>query len=176
MIQIDGSLSYIQPIDINNISYVVGVGYETNYSTWQSFMIFLVDISNSSSPEMTATYKDSFESYTESINDFLSFRYLSESKKLVMPFSKTEYINNDTSLAGFIVYDIFRNSIVPKFKVTHSKSPSPCYFDAKVPPRSFIHQSQLTTIMGHTAIRTDMQSGRFISELDLDIGFNYSGC
>lgn len=176
MIQIDGSLSYIQPIDMNNISYIVGVGYETNYSAWQSFMIFLIDISNPSSPQMTATYKNAVESYTESINDFLSFRYLSESKKLVMPFSKTEYGNNDTSLAGFIVYDIFRNSIGPKFKVTHSKSPSPCYFDAQVPPRSFIHQTELTTIMGHTVIRTDMHSGQFISELDLDAGFNYSYC
>ena len=128
MIPIDGSLSYIQPIDINNISYIVGVGYETNYSTWQSFMIFLIDISNPSSPKMTATYKDAFESYTESINDFLSFRYLSESKKLVMPFSKTEYINNDTSLAGFIVYDIFSKFDWPKIQSNTFQKSFPMLF------------------------------------------------
>eukprot|EP00804_Cyclotella_cryptica_P003622 CCRYP_002229-RA/>CCRYP_002229-RA protein AED:0.36 eAED:0.36 QI:188/0.66/0.25/1/0.66/0.5/4/0/955 len=168
-LKIDGSLSYMQPIVIDDISYILGVGYD--YSTWHSFKIFLIDISNPSSPKVTTTYKDAIESYTESITDFLSFRYLPESSELVIPFS-----NNVNYTNGFAVYDILRNSISTKFKVMHSEIPSPCYFDAEVPPRSFIHQSELTTIRGHTAIRTDMHSGRLISELDLDLDFNYSDC
>jgi hypothetical protein len=73
------------------------------------------------------------------------------------------------------VYDITETTITPAFDVTHSTDYNYCYYDAAVPPRSFVINSELTTIKGHTAIRADM-AGNVLSELDLDKGFNYTFC
>jgi hypothetical protein len=74
---------------------------------------------------------------------------------------------------AFVVYDITETKITPAFNVAHATDV--CPYDAAVPPRSFIINSELTTIKGHTAIKTDM-AGNKLSELDLDKGLNYSVC
>jgi hypothetical protein len=130
-------------------------------------VLSLFDVSTPSQPKQTASYKES-ETSTEASYDFLSIRYL-DSNKLIIPV-----VNSYSE--GFVVYDVSATAITPAFNVTHSTEYSYCWYDAMVPPRSFLIQSELTTIEGHTAISTDFQTGSFISKLDLDVGFNYSVC
>jgi DNA excision repair protein ERCC-4 len=115
---------------------------------------------------------------TDAAYDFLAVRYLPESKKLIVPVSKSGFDDNGTYnyTDGFTVYDISDEAITPAFDVTQSTTESYCWYDAMIPARSFVIQSVLTTIKGHTAISTEMKSGSIISKLDLDVGFNYSVC
>jgi hypothetical protein len=165
-------------IEINSIPHILGLGYETNYTTWDSWMVLsLIDVSTPSQPKQTASYKESGAS-TEAGYDFLSIRYL-DSNKLIIPLLNTTYNESgmvSSSSVGFAVYDVSATAITPAFNVTHSTENSYCWYDAMVPPRSFLIQSELTTIEGHIAINTDVQTGDFISKLDLDVGFNYSVC
>jgi DNA excision repair protein ERCC-4 len=174
--QVDYSLSYMHRIEINSIPYILGVGYEMNYTTWDSLMVLsLIDISTPSQPKQTVSFKASGTS-TEAIYDFLSIRYL-DSNKLIIPVENTTENGMISSYSrGFAVYDKSATAITPAFNVTHSTEKQYCPYDAMVPPRSFLIQSELTTIEGRTAINTDIQSGDFISKLDLDVGFNYSVC
>lgn len=138
-------------------------------------VLSLIDVSTPSQPKQTASYKESGAS-TEAGYDFLSIRYL-DSNKLIIPVENTTENGMISSYSrGFAVYDISATAITPAFNVTHSTEKQYCPYDAMVPPRSFLIQSELTTIEGRTAINTDIQSGDFISKLDLDVGFNYSVC
>lgn len=175
-----GYFSYLQQIDIKSVPYILGVGYELKGTGggWRMYaMASLIDVSIPSSPKTITTFNDARPSY-ETFYDSLGVRYLPENNKLILPVSKSDFningIYNYTD--GFVVYDITATSITPAFYVTHSTTVSICWYNDIVPARSFVIQSELITIMGHTAISTDMKSGTFISEIDLDVGFNYSVC
>jgi hypothetical protein len=175
-----GYFPYLQPIDNKNVSFILGVGYETEVTgdSWQLFMaLSLIDVSTPALPKTIVSYREAGSS-SDATFDFLSVRYLPESKKLIIPVSNSDYNDNGiyNYTDGFAVYDISDDSISPAFNVTHSTTESYCWYDAMIPARSFVIQSELTTIKGHTAITTEMKSGSFISKLDLDVGFNYSFC
>jgi DNA excision repair protein ERCC-4 len=175
-----GYFPYLQSIDSMNPSSVLGVGYETDVTsdTWQSFItLSLIDTTTPASPKVITSYREAGSS-SDALYDFLAVRYLPESKNLIIPVSKSDYYGNSmyNYTEGFAVYDISEGSITPLFNVTHSNTESYCWYDASIPSRSFVIQSELITIKGHTAISTDMKTGSFISTLDLDVGFNYSFC
>ena len=135
----------------------------------------LIDISSPSLPKEALVYKEVAEIYNDG-NDFLAFRYWDDSNKLILPFSSSKYTDQMMEYSdGFSVYDISAAAITPAFNVTHSTGNSYCMYE-KVPPRSFVIQSELITIRDHTAIKSDVESGSFISQLEFDIGFNYTVC
>lgn len=180
MLQTSGYFSYLQLIDIKSVPYILGAGYETEEMDggWQMYaMVSLIDVSIPSSPKEITSFNDAGPSY-DAYYDSLAVRYLPESNKLILPASKSEYNHNGiyNYTDGFVVYDVNETSISPAFYITHSTTVSICRYNGIVPARSFVIQSELTTIQGHTAITTDMDSGIFISKIDLDVGFNYSVC
>jgi hypothetical protein len=171
---INGTLSYLQEIVLNNKTYVLGIGSETD-EIWQSYTkLSLFDIKTPSSPKLTASYNGDAASSSDVTNDFLAVRYLPESARLIVPFSRYDGLQRYSDF--FTAFDISKDSIIPAFNVTHSTSESFCWYEASIPARSFVVQSELITVKGHTVIGTDMQSGSLISELDLDVGLNYSVC
>lgn len=177
--QVDFSISYLQEILFNDVPYILGIGYQTDSTTWDTFTVLaLIDVSTPSEPKLAAAHKaKSPDSYTDSIYDFLSVRYYDGS--LVIPVASNEYNENTYTTKysqGFGVYDISESAITPSFNVTHSIEENYCYYDADVPSRSFVIGSQLTTVKGHTVINTNMGDGSRISQIDLDKEFNYSVC
>jgi len=177
-LQVDCSLSYLQEIDLNGDPYIIGIGSETDSTTYESFLVItLIDVSTPSEPKLAAYHKSHSGSYTDANYDFLSVRYFDGS--LIIPVSTSKYNETTHTFSytdAFVVYDISETTITPAFNVTHPTDANLyCYYDAAVPQRSFVINSELTTIKGHTAIRTDM-TGNVLSELDLDKGFNYTFC
>ena len=83
--QVDFSISYLQVIDMNHATYILGIGSQTNFTTWDKYMVLvLIDVSTPSNPKLAAMHKsESSNSYTASIDDFLSVRYYDGS--LVIP-------------------------------------------------------------------------------------------
>ena len=164
-------------IDIDGTPYILCIGTVMDTSTWvSSAALTLIDVSIPSSPKEAVFYKEK-PGITSEVYDFLTIRYLDDSNKLILPFSATNYTDYMTTFTeGFSIYDISDVAITPAFNVTHSTNEHYCWYDAKVPPRSFVIQSELITVRDHTAIKSDAQSGNFVSQLDLDIRFNYSSC
>eukprot|EP00804_Cyclotella_cryptica_P004660 CCRYP_019470-RA/>CCRYP_019470-RA protein AED:0.07 eAED:0.07 QI:559/1/1/1/1/1/3/377/1074 len=171
----NGTLSYLQEITIDNITYILGIGYEMDEVFWESYMkLSLFDVSTPSSVKLATSFKGPAGYSSDAVGDFLAVRYLPESTRLIIPVSRSDGMLNYSD--GFTVFDISKDSFTPALNVTHSTSASFCWYEASIPARSFVFQSELTTVKGHTAISTDIQSGSLISELDLDIGLNYSFC
>jgi hypothetical protein len=170
-------LSYLEEIDVNGASYILGIGTETDTTTYESFLVLaLIDVSTPTEPKLAAYHKTESGSYTDATYDFLSIRYFDGS--LIIPLQTSKYNETTYTLTyknEFVVYDISETDITPAFDVTHPTVDNYCYYDAAVPSRSFVFNSELTTIKDHTAIKTDM-AGNVLSELDLDKGFNYSVC
>lgn len=171
-LELDVPMSYMKEIDLDGVSYILGIGNGYDPSTYESILaLTLVDIRNGS-PKLAAMYKE-YRVSSESVYDFFSVRYVVESKRLIIPVQ--EY--NATNLSytdGFAVYDISQSAITRAFGV-HSKDESYCWYDASISPRSFIIHSELITIQEHTAMKSDM-AGNLISELDLDVGLDYAEC
>jgi hypothetical protein len=158
---------------VNGESYILGIGSETDSTTYESFrVIALIDVRIPSEPKLAAYHKSESGSYTDANYDFLASRYFNGS--LIIPVTTDNYNDMYSYIDTFVVYDISETTITPAFNVTHPDY-NLCYYDAAVPPRSFVINSELTTIRGHIAISTDM-AGNILSKLDLDRGFNYSFC
>lgn len=176
-LEIDNSVSYIHEININGTPYILCIGTMMDTSTWESSMtLTLIDVGTPSLPKETTFYKEK-PGIASDIYDFLTLRYLNDSNKLILPFSSTNYTDFMTTYnEGFSVYDISETTISYAFNVTHSTNEHYCWYDAKIPPRSLVIQSELITIRDHSAIKSDLETGSFLTELDLDIGFNYSIC
>ena len=164
----------MQQINIDDTPFILGIG---------SFMkLFLIDVSTPASPKLAASYRmaESSSAVTydplasDATYDPLAFRFTAD-KKLIIPVSK--YTSTDTS-QGFAVYNITKDSITQAFEVTHSITDSDLYCnnEASIPARSFVFQSELTTVQGNTIITTKLESGKKISELDLDVDFGYNVC
>jgi hypothetical protein len=133
----------------------------------------LIDVSIPSSPRITYNDARTTSEY-QYFYPYDGVRYLPEDTKFVLPISNWDIFDNYTG--AFDVYDISETSITLAFKVEHPTTEMSCWYDDNFPPRSFVIQSELTTIVGHTAIRTMMKSGSFISEIDFDAGFKRSIC
>ena len=103
-------------------------------------------------------------------NDYKAFRYLKLSQKLILP--KREYSGSaDKNFDGFVVYDISANGIKQSDEIQHASSYDMrygCWYNARMPARSFVFQSKLTTILSHSVISTDLETGDTLWDLNLD--------
>ena len=160
----------MEEIVINNVPYILGIGNLEDYSAWgSSILLLLIDISVPATPKVVTSYQE-VNSYTTVSYDFLEVRYTSD-QKLIIPVFNEDY-------SGFTVYNISDTDITPALRIPHAADMYYyCDYNAWVPPRSFVFNSEfITTIHGHTSINTDMQTGNLISQLDLDVGLNYTSC
>ena len=173
-----GVSTYLHEISIDNTTFILGVGYDWNTTTWDSgLMLTLFDVSNPSSPKIAASYLD-LGSSTDAQYDVQAIRYLPDSKNLIIHKSKYTW-SADGNFDGFAVFEISVDEIKSVYNISHAESTDiygGCWYDAHVPPRSLVFQSKLTTIMGHTVVSTDMETQVKQWEIDLDASLNYSKC
>lgn len=76
------------------------------------------------------------------------------------------------------MYDITLKSIQPSYSIQHASSYdmyNGCWYSAYLPPRSFVFQSKLTTILSHSVISTDLENGNRLWNLTLE-GLNDTVC
>ena len=101
--------------------------------------------------------------------DFKSFRYLPLSQKLILP--KSEYTWTEAgNFDGFVVYDITLDKIEPRYNIQHASSYDMyygCWYSASMPARSLVFQSKLTTILSHSVMSTDLDTGKELWNLTL---------
>lgn len=111
-------------------------------------------------------------------NDFKAFRYLPLSRKLILP--KSEWTSSEKgNFDGFVVYDVSANEIKSSDEIQHASSYDMyygCWYNARMPARSFVFKSKLTTILSHSVISTDLNTGDRLWDLNLDKGLNNTEC
>jgi hypothetical protein len=107
----------------------------------------------------------------------MSFRYLPQSQKLILPKSEWTYTANN-NFDGFVVYDVKLGEIKPSYEIQHASSYDMyygCWYSAYMPARSFVFKSKLTTILSHSVISTDLETGDRLWNMTLD-GSNNTVC
>ena len=174
-LEIPGFSSYLHPIQIDGVEMMIGVGRYVDPTTGSDdgAKISLFDVSDVMEPTENATYID-MGAYSSAGNDFYSFRYLPLNQKLILPKSKWTYSDRD-NFDGFVVYDVKLGNITPSYEIEHSDSSymyTGCFYNARMPARSLVFQSQLTTILSHSVISTSLDTGEQNWNVSLDEGLN----
>jgi len=178
-LEIPGFSSYLHPIEIDGVNLMLGVGQHANETTGRTVgvKISLYDISDPTRPTESATFVD-YGAYSAAGNDYKAFRYLPLSKKLIIP--KSEYTSSEKgNFDGFVVYDINAVNISRSYEIQHASSYHiyrGCWYGAYMPARSFVFQSKLTTILSHSVISTDLDTGAKLWNFTLDDGLDKTDC
>jgi DNA excision repair protein ERCC-4 len=169
-LEIPGFSSYLHPIEIDGVPLMLGIGSHVNETTgWETGL--KISLFNVSDPmnlkEITVLVDEG--AYSSGSWDFKSFRYLPLSQKLILP--KTEYTWTDAgNFDGFVVYDITLDKIAPSYNIQHASSYAMhygCWYSAYMPARSLVFQSKLTTILSHSVMSTDLDTGEKLWNLTL---------
>jgi hypothetical protein len=90
---------------------------------------------------------------SDAIHDAHAFRYLSQSRKLIIPVNVDDYsyYNETTDFQGFFVYDVdLAKGVKYVGNVTHDKA----IYCSNFPSRSMVFKGDLITVMGSTIKRT----------------------
>jgi len=158
---------------------ILGVGEEVDEESGVrvGLKISLYNITDAANPTENAKYVDE-GAYSTAGHDFKSLRFLTVNQKLIVPKNEYTYTDND-NFDGFVVYDIALGSITESFDIEHASSYDMyhgCWYDAYMPPRSFVFQSKLTTILSHSVISTNLAGGEQLWSLNLDEGLNNTVC
>ncbi len=110
--------------------------------------------------------------------DFKSARYIDQTQKLIIP--KTLFTDTETgNFDGLVVYDINATNIEPSYEIRHILSDDiyvGCENKAYLSPRSFVFDSKLTTILSHSVISTDLETGEHMWTFNLESGSNTTDC
>lgn len=105
-----------------------------------------------------------------------AFRYLPESKLLILPLSVNTWCG-DTDFAtkffdGFVVYDVDESKdFSKKFNISHVTPKDACDYcwsRDELSPRSLVFNGAVMTLKGHKVLSHDLTDGTFRWELNLD--------
>jgi len=177
-LKISGFSNYLHPYDsYGNVLIAVGQDADTN-GVVTGLQISLFDVTNLAKPSLTHRYavedEKSIYSSSEAQYDHKAFRFLSQSKKLILPISVRDYSYNtkdNQSFDGFYIFNVSNeNGISLDFEITHVDSASYgwCWYDAFLPARSLVHNGVVTTTKGHTILAHDLDTSEQVWNLNLD--------
>ena len=93
------------------------------------------------------------------------------------PFPTPAALANDDH--GFGVYNVYLGRIASSYEVRHADSwliYGWCGYNARMSARSLMLQSQMTSILSHSVISTDLATGSRNWNVSLDEGLDKSEC
>merc|ERR1712038_2128871 len=124
-LKIPGFSNYLHPI--LNGTHILGVGQDANEEgRTQGLQISIFDVTDLSNPLQVQKYVESSGSgsSSEAQHEHKAFRYLEQSKKLILPASyfTAGFYSYESYFNGFIVYDIdVTEGIAKSFQFSHMK-------------------------------------------------------
>ena len=178
-LSIPGFSEYLHPIELDGAPFMLGLGRDVNETTGREIgvKISLFNVSSPTNLTENAVFVDK-GAYSSAGNDYKSFRYLPQSKKLIIPKSQYNSGSVNGNFDGFVVYDIGNGKIEPSYEIQHASSQdiySYCWYNAYLPARSFVFDSKLTTLLSHSVMSTDLTNGEHLWNITLD-GKNNTDC
>jgi hypothetical protein len=170
-------MSNLQKVIIDDAPFILGIGTGHKISDEDirelGMKLLLFDISDPSSPKISAEYLEIGIFSTQAEYDFQASRFLTEATKFIVAV----YSNAGGNFTEkFVVIDVESNSLEPVFNITTTsvKAVDYCWYEASVPPRILAIHSKLTAVNGNKVVNAELDTGHVEWELDLDVGLNYS--
>jgi len=171
-LEIPGFSQYLHELEIEGESFMLGLGRQDN-----GIKIGLFNITDERNPVQSAFHLEK-QASSSAGTDSLAFRYLPISQLLIIPKSEWTWTENG-NFDGFVVYSINSTHITPVHEIQHADSQSiyrGCWYNAYLRPRSLVFQSKLTTLLSHSVLGTDLETGDTLFDLNLDKALNNTEC
>jgi len=165
-LKIPGFSNYLHPVSDD---LILALGQDANdRGVVQGLQIALFDVSNFTDPQQVQKYVEKGYSSSDAQYDHKAFRYLPESKLLILPM----YVYNEPYFDGFIVYDVDESSTFQKlFNISHKEDGNDysfCWDSAVLPSRSLVFDGKVTTMKQHNVLSHDLDTMTKQWELNLD--------
>ena len=164
-LKIPGFSNYLHPVG-NDL--ILGVGQDAdNTGRVQGLQISLFNVSNFSDPQRIHNYvaetSNSAYSNSEAQYDHRAFRYLEETKVLILPVQIYSYHPDVESFDGFYVYEVDQvTGIFPRFSIEHANNDqirNGCWSrSGYLAARSLVFSGDVMTLKGHTILSHDLQT------------------
>mmetsp|Transcript_23984 Transcript_23984/g.34283 ORF Transcript_23984/g.34283 Transcript_23984/m.34283 type:complete len:861 (-) Transcript_23984:86-2668(-) len=171
-LEIPGFSQYLHELEIEGDSFMLGLGRQDN-----GIKIGLFNITDEKNPVQSAFHLEK-QASSSAGTDSLAFRYLPISQLLIIPKSEWTW-TEEGNFDGFVVYSINSTHITPVHEIQHADSRSiyrGCWYNAYLRPRSLVFQSKLTTLLSHSVLSTDLETGDTLFDLNLDRALNNTEC
>lgn len=166
-LKIPGFSNYLHPV---NEDLILALGQDADLNgIVQGLQIAMFNVSDISNPQQINKYIENGYSSSEAQYDHKAFRYLPQSKLLIVPL--TIYQTTEGGyFDGFIVYDVDEEKKFSKlFTISHQDdSAKSCWDNSFLPSRSLVFDGKVTTTKGHTAIASDLTTFQKLWTLNLD--------
>lgn len=179
-LKIPGFSNYLHPIEDDNFILAVGQDANTTTGVTLGLQIAVFNVTNLSDPTQIQKYvEEQTSSSSHAQHDHKAFRYLDESKVLILPSSHSKYnpmSGRNQIFDGFITYDIdvfIKIGIKKRFEISHVNDMQTCWSSSYMHPRSMVFDGLLTTMKGHTVMSHDLATEDHQWTLNLDDGKDY---
>jgi len=166
-LKIPGFSNYLHPIDG---SLILAIGQNaTKSGRTDGLMISLFDVSNFANPTRVREYvEDSSASSSDAQYDHRAFRYLPESKLLILPLNINSWATKE-SFDGFVVYDVDESEpFSKKFNISHFDGAKGCWSRKHLSSRSMTFNGDVMTLKGHKVLSHSLEDESYKWELNLD--------
>lgn len=152
---------------------ILGLGQDAdeNGST-NGLQISLFDVSDFANPKRMRKYTEEKNGSSAAQYDHRAFRYLPESKLLILPLSTPYWMWGEEAFDGFVVYDVDESKdFAKKFDISHfNPEKGTCWGQDTLPSRSLVFNGDVTTLKGHKVLSHDLDTGDFLWNISLDEG------
>lgn len=183
-LEIPGFSNYIHPTEDENVLIAVGENADERGRTL-GVQVSLFGVEDFANPELLARYdvenREDQYSYTDVAWDHHAFRYLRQSKQVILPAEVHGRYGED-SFDGFYILDINKNTSNKDERITlrHRVNLAPekedmwshCYSSARLAPRSMVFSGDALLMKNHAveSHRLDQPSGSntFLWRLEME--------
>lgn len=182
-LKIPGFSNYLHPIGDD---LILALGQNaTEEGRQDGLQISLFDVSNFALPTRVKQYtEDASSSTSDAQYEHKAFRYLPDSKLLILPVSVNAYCTepdfSSKFFDGFVVYDVDETrDFSKKFNISHVGPKDACNFcwsRDEFSPRSLVFDGNVMTLKGHNVLSHVLSDGAFRWELNVDNGVKQEVC
>eukprot|EP00979_Chaetoceros_neogracilis_P014987 scaffold5222_cov282-Chaetoceros_neogracile.AAC.2 len=177
ILKVTGYSNYLHPYDDEG-DYIIGVGQDADKDGLATgLQISLYNVADLSNPRLEDRYnveeEDSIISSSSAQHDPKAFRFLSNSKNLIIPTTSQDIESGET-FDGFNVFHVSKSEGIDfSFSIQHidkENKSSSCWYNAYLRPRSLVHANTVTTMKGHSVLAHDLSTKemKWILHLDSD--------
>jgi len=169
-LKIPGFSNYLHPVSDD---LILGLGQDADQNgRTNGLQISLFDVSDFANPKQVRKYTEENNASSAAQYDHRAFRYLPESKLLILPLSTPYWNWGKDAFDGFVVYDVDESKdFEKKFEISHFDSGErACWGEDTLPSRSLVFNGDVTTLKGHKVYSTDLDTGDVRWDINLDEG------
>jgi Secreted protein containing C-terminal beta-propeller domain distantly related to WD-40 repeats len=167
--------NYLHPV---NEDLILALGQNTTEEGWtDGLQISLFNVSDFASPQRVRQYvESSSNSISDAQYEHKAFRYLPDSKLLILPLSVNAWCGQpdfaEKFFDGFVVYDVDETrDFSKKFNISHVTPEDACnwcWSRDELSSRSLVFNGAVMTLKGHNVLSHELTDGNFRWELNLD--------